>query len=48
MDRRVYSAVIACNGVWPAELVSGVMFYDGYRVTAAEFIAAGGRIGATP
>lgn len=44
LDPRVYSAMVSCGGVWPADLVSGVMFYDGFRVTLRDFLKAGGTV----
>lgn len=44
LDSRVYSAVIANKGLWPKDLVSGVMFYNGCKITVADFVAAGGKI----
>lgn len=43
-DPRLYSAVIAHGGVWPSSLISGVMFYDGLRITVEDFVKAGGKI----
>jgi hypothetical protein len=42
MDERIYRAVVAWGGIWPAQLESGVMFYDGLRITRAEFEAVAG------
>lgn len=38
-ERKKYiaRAVAAWGGVWPAQLESGVMFYEGERITRAEF-----------
>lgn len=44
IDSRLYSAVIANHGIWPSSLISGVMFYDGLRITVEDFIKAGGKI----
>jgi len=44
IDPRIYSAVIANGGIWPAELGSGVMFYEGCRVTLRDFLNAGGKV----
>lgn len=43
MDDRIYRAVAAWGGKWPEQLESGVMFYDGLRITRVEFEAATGR-----
>jgi hypothetical protein len=39
-DDRLYRAIAAWGGKWPRELTSGVMFYDGLRITRAEFLKA--------
>ena len=36
-DDRLAKAVAYHNGAWPEQLTSGVMFFDGLRITRAEF-----------
>lgn len=36
-ERVIEAAVREDGGVWPYQLVSGVMFYMGERITRAEF-----------
>lgn len=44
-DPRIAQAVLAHDDRrWPPELTSGVMFYQGLRVSLAEFLAAGGKV----
>jgi len=37
VDNRLGSAYYANGGKWPESLVSGIMFYDGLRITREEF-----------
>jgi len=36
-DIRLQHAVVHWGYKWPPELISGVMFYDGLRITIEEF-----------
>jgi len=36
-DRRIAIAYVNNHGIWPEELTSGVMFYDGLRITVNDF-----------
>ncbi len=36
-DPRLKRAVDSCNGIWPDSLPSGIMFYDGLRITKQIF-----------
>lgn len=38
-DPRLIRAVNEHHGKWPAQLVSGVMFFDGLKITQVEFAA---------
>jgi len=41
MDKTTIIKIVCaeCGYRWPKELGSGVMFYDGHRITIAEFNA---------
>ena len=39
-DHAVYAALKANDYKWPDHLTSGIMFYDGERITVAEFTRA--------
>ena len=36
-DNRLLRAYFDHDGVWPRELTSGIMFYEGLRITIEEF-----------
>jgi hypothetical protein len=38
-DYRLYAAVAYHNMKWPEELYSGIMFFQGLRITIGEFQA---------
>jgi hypothetical protein len=43
VDPRITRAVLSHDdGRWPRELTSGVMYFEGLRITLSQFLAAGG------
>ena len=40
-DKRLADAFNYYKGKWPPEMVSGVIFWDGMRITHEDFIAYG-------
>lgn len=40
-DPRLYQAWLYWEGKWPAQLTSGVMYFDGLRIHISEFLSVG-------
>ncbi len=38
IDSRIARAYLFFNGKWPKELTSGIMFFDGLRITLHDFV----------
>jgi hypothetical protein len=44
-ERAVAEAFLDCNGVWPIQLTSGVLFWMGQKVTLRDFVDYRTRVG---